>query len=808
MIDFKSLQNRLDEKRVSAVVFTFGRFQPPTSGHELLINATIAEARKRGAENRIYMSRRDEPKKNPLKIRDKIKFLKKFFPKANIMNDSKANTAFDVCEQLSAEGVKDVIMVVGSDRVKEFKDGISKYIGPDGYNFDSFDVVSAGERDPEASGVVGMSGTKIRAAVSNNSFATFKSGLPSTAKDRDAHALFDAMRKGMGIRESVLSEKYGINNTQLKTIAKNKEVEQSLKELYRESHETIGIALLSIPFVENVIGSMSSKIVEDFINKVPKLMSFSEIASGVEKDNPSLDEYKDTMSAAELKKREKIVKGMKKKKGEFKDRYGKDAKNVMYATATKMAMKDSVQPDPLKPQTDIVEQEDTKKNKITVICLTTSEGSGDGRDTVTKIEKSCKKFGLQFHIIRVGEAYVVDDDLNDNKITIYNYDGKENDLEIEASDTCCFVRGGALVDITGIGIAKTLQEAGVFLINDMEAMELCQNKFATSIALQKAGILHPKTALITNEDAIETVHKKIGSKFPVVIKTITGAEGIGVMIVDSMPSLRSVLQGLWKYDAELIIQEYMEIDYDVRTLVLDGKIHASVKRLKSNSGDFRTNKALGNKTEPYILNEEEKELILKAADISGCYYCGVDHVTVDGENYILEVNGSPGSAAEPFMSYYGDDKKISGQEVIDNVLDYVSDTDNWERDKTVVGIVENVTVEGMKFKAKMDTGNGSYTSIHADDIKRLSDTRVSFKIDGKKFIKPIKEISRVRVSGAEDKEKRFVVELELSFGTGIKSLSGFTLDDRSEMIYPVLVGKRELMKRGYIVDVAKKFTIS
>ena len=791
MIDFKSLQNRLDEKRVNAVVFTFGRFQPPTSGHELLINATIKEARKRGAENRIYMSRRDEPKKNPLKIRDKIKFLKKFFPKANIMNDPKANTAFDVCEQLSAEGVKDVIMVVGSDRVKEFKDGISKYIGPDGYDFDSFDVVSAGERDPEASGVVGMSGTKIRAAITNNDFATFKSGLPSTARDRDAHSLFDAMRKGMGIRESALEESV-ITNTQLKLITKVREARDTLNNLYDDSHQTIAVALMGIPEVENIVGTVTDEKLEFLMSKIPTM----------------IDEYKSTMSAAELKKREKIVKGMKKKKGEFKDRYGKDAKNVMYATATKMAMKDDVQHDPLKPQVGIVEQEDKKQNKITVICLTTSEGSGDGKDTVTKIEKSCKKFGLEFHIIRVGEAYVVDDDLNDNKITIYNYDGKENDLDIEASDTCCFVRGGALVDITGIGIAKTLQEAGVFLINDMEAMELCQNKFATSIALQKAGILHPKTALITNEDAIETVHEKIGGDFPVVVKTITGAEGIGVMIVDSMASLKSVLQGLWKYDAELIIQEYMEIDYDVRTLVLDGKIHASVKRLKSNSGDFRTNKALGNETEPYILSEEEKELILKSANLSGCYYCGVDHVTVNKEHYILEVNGSPGSAAEPFMSYYGEDKKISGQEVIDNVLDYVSDTDNWERNKTVVGVVENVVVEGMKFKAKMDTGNGSYTSIHATDIKQLSDTRVSFKIDGKKFIKPIKDTKRIRVSGAENKESRFVVELELGFGTGIKSSTLFSLDDRDDMIYPVLVGKHELLKRGYIVDVARKFTVS
>ena len=160
------------------------------------------------------------------------------------------------------------------------------------------------------------------------------------------------------------------------------------------------------------------------------------------------------------------------------------------------------------------------------------------------------------------------------------------------------------------------------------------------------------------------------------------------------------------------------------------------------------------------------------------------------------------------MSYYKEDKKTTGQGMIDNVVEYISDTDNWDRDKVVVGVVENVDIEGMKFKAKMDTGNGSYTAIHATDIKQLSDTRVSFKIEGKKFIKPIEGVKHIRVSGAEKKEERFVVELDMGFGTGKKYSTLFSLDDRDDMIYPVLVGKRELLKRGYIVDVGKKFTIS
>ena len=763
MIDFTSLQKRLEEKRASAVVFTFGRFQPPTSGHELLINETIKEAKKRGAEARIYTSKGNKNKatKNPLKFRDKVSYLKKFFPKANIMS---ADTAFAVCEQLTAEGVRDVVMVVGDDRVKEFKDGISKYIGPDGYDFDSFDVVSAGARDPEAAGVVGMSASKMRAAVSNNNFKSFKVGLPSSAKDRDAHKLFDLLQKEMGIKEEVLSE--GISNTQLKTISKNKEVKELLKDFYREPHETIAVALLSLPYVEDIIGTLSSRTIEQFIDKIPAIMSFANITSQVKTPN------KPTM-----------------------------IENISAGNSLRWVT------DPLVPMVSLIEKEEKEKDDIIVIALSKGEG-GDTRDTVTKIEKSCKDKNIPFHSIRVGEAYVVDDDLNDDKMVIYNYDAKGNDLDIKASKTCCFVRGGALVEIAGRGIAKTLEEAGVFMINNMSSMEQCQNKFSTSITLQKAGILHPKTALVTNEESIEVVHEKIGAKFPVVVKTITGAEGIGVMIVDSMASLKSVLQGLWKYNAELIVQEYMEIDFDVRTLVLDGKIHASVKRLKTNKNDFRTNKSLGNKTEAYILNDKEKKIILKAASVSGCYYCGVDHVVVNGENLILEVNGSPGSGADPYMSYYKKDKKISGQGMIDNVVDYISIKDNWDKTKTTVGVVENVVIEGMNFKAKMDTGNGSYTSIHATDIKKLSDTKVSFKIENKKFTKTIEGMKNITLSGGTKPEKRFVIKLSLGFGTGKISDTYFTLDDRSGNVYPVLVGKRELLDRGYIVDVSKKYTIA
>jgi hypothetical protein len=189
-----------------SVVITFGRFQPPTIGHEKLINAVIAHANKIGAEHRIYASQSfdgNRPRaavKNPLQYNDKIKFMRKMFPGANIVKgDDDTNTFMRVLYQLQKEKYTTVHVVVGDDRVPEIKKTVKQYLGSDdpetGLNFEDFKVVSAGKRDPEAEGVEGMSASKLRAAAADNDFKLFKKGMPSAFSD--ARELFDAIRKGL-----------------------------------------------------------------------------------------------------------------------------------------------------------------------------------------------------------------------------------------------------------------------------------------------------------------------------------------------------------------------------------------------------------------------------------------------------------------------------------------------------------------------------------------------------------------------------------------------------------------------------------
>lgn len=203
------------------VTFTFGRFNPPTVGHEKLIEKVHSLSK---GTYRIYASQSHDAKKNPLDYTTKIKFMRKMFPRhaRNIIADVKIKTAFDALDSLYAQGYRQVTFVVGSDRVEEFNKTLNKYNGEKRatgfYNFEGgVQVISAGERDPDAEDVSGMSASKMRAAASDNNFELFAKGLPSGFKE--AQKLFNAVRAGMGLKESYNFRQH----IQLPTLSKERE---------------------------------------------------------------------------------------------------------------------------------------------------------------------------------------------------------------------------------------------------------------------------------------------------------------------------------------------------------------------------------------------------------------------------------------------------------------------------------------------------------------------------------------------------------------------------------------------------------
>jgi len=191
-------ENNDGDKKIA--VFTFGRFNPPTKGHEKLVNKTLEVAKEKGADDFIFPSqtvdKKQDPEKskNPLNWNTKVGFMKQVFPQANIMKISEVKTPHHVIEYLEKEGYTDVYLVVGSDRVKEFEDRWLPYATE---AFDNAGVISAGARDPDAEGVSGMSATKARDASKEGDIGKFRAATGWGGEV--AIKMMRAVRKGMGV---------------------------------------------------------------------------------------------------------------------------------------------------------------------------------------------------------------------------------------------------------------------------------------------------------------------------------------------------------------------------------------------------------------------------------------------------------------------------------------------------------------------------------------------------------------------------------------------------------------------------------
>lgn len=642
----------LSEAKEKTAVLTFGRFQPPTTGHKKLVEKVMSVSKRLGADHFIFPSRTQDKKKNPLTIEDKIRWMKIFFPKANVVDDSSAVTIFQAIQSLTSKGYEKIVLVVGSDRVPEFKKTLTPYLQHEdpnkSLNVKILDVVSAGERDADAEGVSGMSASKMRDAAARNSFSDFLKGVPDNVSDRFASELFDLVRNQMGLRE---------------------------------------------------------------------------------------------------------------------------------------------------------ETEEPKKKKTVLVVSERSKGS-----TVKKIIEVCEELGHDCHFIKSSTAYV--GDIDEDIITVENIDGKGKDIKINAGDTIAFVRGSATKTAGGKALLEGLSDKDLVMINSPEAMELAGNKYSSFVLFDRAGIKTPRTALITNEASIEKAHKKIGGKYPVILKTLHGAEGIGVMKVDSEDSFRSIVQSMRKEGQDILVQEMLDLDGDVRTIVMNGKIMASLKRKKLKN-DFRSNRSLGAETEPYSLSEKEKKVILKAARVSNAVLVGVDHgIDANGEMYVIEMNTSPGSDADSYMKYEDNNPVQGDKDLYDGLrltMDIVKEALNVDRPRKTfeIGRVENIIIEGQEMKTRIDSGNSSYSVIDARNMKEKGNN-VSFTFGSKKYTRPI--VDRVSINvGKGHIEERPVVEMNTRIGSKDFGNIRFSLADRTSNVYPVLLGNKFMRENNIVIHTDRAF---
>ena len=244
-----------------AISITFGRFNPPTIGHEKLLKKVAQQAKSSGGTYRIYPSRTEDPKKNPLDTGTKVRFMRQAYPDhANsIIDNEEMRTIFDVLSGLDADGYSSVNIVVGGDRVSEFNSLATKYNG-DLYTFDDIKVISAGDRDPDGEGVEGMSASKMRKAAMEGDQESFNKGIPAAMSKKDKEAMYLTLRQSMNVKESF--EDFAEASYHLYEIAPKLDP-QGLREAYYDT----GMFEVGT-FVENVNTGITGKVVSRGSNYV------------------------------------------------------------------------------------------------------------------------------------------------------------------------------------------------------------------------------------------------------------------------------------------------------------------------------------------------------------------------------------------------------------------------------------------------------------------------------------------------------------------------------------------------------------
>jgi hypothetical protein len=253
-MSIKNFSQYLREEK-GEVYFTFGRMNPPTIGHGKVMDNLAKKSGK--YDYKVYMSQKTG-KKDPLSYKDKVKHIRKMYPKhaRSVIMDPKIKNVFDVAAQLYDQGYTSVCMVVGDDRLREFTVLLEKYNGVKArhgfYKFKSIKVISAGQRDPDAEGVEGMSASKQRSFAKSNDYQSFTQGVPRNYSDKDTRKLFNDVRKGMGLKEETQFK----NHIALPVVSETRE-QYIQGELYavgdeviiKESDELVTVSVLGSNYV-------------------------------------------------------------------------------------------------------------------------------------------------------------------------------------------------------------------------------------------------------------------------------------------------------------------------------------------------------------------------------------------------------------------------------------------------------------------------------------------------------------------------------------------------------------------------------
>ncbi len=420
------------------------------------------------------------------------------------------------------------------------------------------------------------------------------------------------------------------------------------------------------------------------------------------------------------------------------------------------------------------------------------------------LKKKCAETGIKFLYADPETAILTKKDDNH-----YVVSDSGNEFEISNNNTIILPRLTILKNSRTKNFLKEFENRGFFVINTLESYENCENKYTTYKVLSSENIPTPKTTVMTADD-MERIQRKvnaIGGNFPVVCKLLDGKKGIGVFILDSYMSLKSTLETIFKLvpNAEILLQNKIESDYDLRIHVFN-KSYARQSNNKENfeiigvmrrnkiEGDFRTNFSLGGTIEAFELTDDQKKLAIDTAAAVKCKWCGVDMI-IDkntGDNYIIEVNASPGVKGIT---------SVSEVPPIDYIFDFLKQFKYINNSASVIGITES---------AKIIFGDVEYltpiTFNFSDDINVIETNSAYYNEDSRQvsFVVGSSTVSRPVIGTlieSDNATRSYLVQANIEFNDHTYKNVIFKVKQTSGDMHNVTMSNSFLSQIGSMVSV-------
>ena len=454
----------------------------------------------------------------------------------------------------------------------------------------------------------------------------------------------------------------------------------------------------------------------------------------------------------------------------------------------------------LVPQFKQFLNEDKKeKDFLRLLIITDEPEQAKTFHTADRLKEECDKLKYPYYLFKLTGGYTT----YENGIRKFHNKDDEKGFEVGAM-TVAVIRGSITRKDSWLDLVSILERSNATLVNPRTTINMCADKYRTALRLADYGLTQPMTKLINDPENSNKIVEESGIKFPLIMKTLRGSKGVGVLFVDSPKGLDSIVQLIHKQDedADLLIQEYIKTDYDVRVHILGGKFLAAMKRPVI-EGDFRSNVSQGSEPEKIKLTELEIEECLKASKAVGGHWTAVDFIPSKNRDtkppYFLEVNSSPGTEG------IEDATKMN---IAKEVITHFANGENRYTVPTECGYKEILTIKPFgELVSKFDTGNSGMPVIHADKFK-INGNKITWSLLDKTITSDIVRKEDIKVGGLRDyDEDRYVVKLDVEFAGGFYKDVEFTIDDREDRT-PILLDRAFMKRLNVMVNPQRKYVIT